>query len=152
MEFPNTGEQCFINDCKQLDFLPFVCEHCQLIFCKEHFHPGSHKCPNFVDKVKTVQEKILSFICSHDSCEEKSVIEMPCVKCKQHFCLGHRYHGCLEIDEQVKSQKLKKWQIPKKQYAEAKAIVDQQISNNFKKTKNVSMANKVVLNYSHQHP
>ncbi|XP_012220473.1 AN1-type zinc finger protein 1-like [Linepithema humile] len=144
MEFPETGKRCSIKDCKLLDFLPFVCEHCQATFCKEHFHTISHECLK-AENPKPILEKPVNFLCSKESCKETSPVEMPCIKCKQHFCLAHRHHGCLELDETEKIQKLKKWQIPKKQFAEAKAIVDKQIADSLKKSKNTAMANKVQL-------
>lgn len=144
MEFPETGKHCSIKECKLLDFLPFVCEHCQATFCKEHFHMVSHKCLK-TENTKLAKEKSINFLCSKESCKETSLIEMPCIKCKQHFCVTHRHHGCLELSETEKTQKLKKWQIPKKQFAEAKAIVDQQIADSLRKSKNTAMANKVII-------
>lgn len=143
MEFPDTGERCSIKDCKQLNFLPFVCYHCHDTFCKDHFHITSHKCSSFHDNIVCTKTKSSNYVCSDESCKETSPIEMRCIKCKKHFCLQHRYHGCLEYTNKEKTTKLKKWQIPKKQFAEAKAIVDQEISDSLKKSKNTAMANKV---------
>lgn len=143
MEFPETGKHCSMRDCQLLDFLPFTCGHCQAIFCKEHFHTTSHDCLKMNPEPNL--EKKLNFVCSKESCKEVSPIQILCVKCKQHFCLAHRHHGCLELNEMEKTQKLKKWQIPKKQFAEAKALIDQQIIDNLKKSKNIAMANKVIL-------
>lgn len=143
MEFPATGKRCSVKDCKLLDFLPFVCEHCQATFCKEHFNVVSHECLK-TETTESVVEKSASFLCSKESCKDVSPVEMPCIKCKQHFCVMHRHHGCLELSETEKTQKLKKWQIPKKQFAEAKAIVDQQIADSLRKSKNTTLANKVL--------
>ncbi|KAG5333244.1 ZFAN1 protein, partial [Acromyrmex charruanus] len=144
MEFPETGKHCSVKDCKLLDFLPLVCEHCQITFCKEHFNMESHECLK-TENSKSVVEQSANFLCSKESCKNASPVEMPCIKCKKHFCVTHRHHGCLELSETEKTQKLKKWQIPKKQFAEAKAIVDQQIADSLKKSKNVALANKVQL-------
>ncbi|XP_070154886.1 AN1-type zinc finger protein 1 [Polyergus mexicanus] len=144
MEFPETGKHCSVKDCKLLDFLPFVCEHCQATFCKEHFHMVLHECLK-TENAKLPIGKSINFLCCKESCKETSLIEMPCIKCKQHFCLTHRHHGCSELNEIEKTQKLKKWQIPKKQFAEAKAVVDQQIADSLRKSKNTAMANKVQL-------
>jgi len=144
MEFPETGKHCSINNCKLLDFLPFICEHCQATFCKEHFHMMSHECLKTKSTISN-QEKSMNFLCSKESCKETSLIEMLCTKCKQHYCVEHRHHGCSELNETGKTEKLKKWQIPKKQFAEAKAIVDQQIADSLKKSKNTAMANKVLF-------
>lgn len=145
MEFPETGKRCSVKDCKLLDFLPFVCEHCQVTFCKEHFNTDSHECSKTENTKSVVEQSATSFLCSKESCEDASPIEMPCANCKQHFCVAHRHHGCLELSETERTQKLKKWQIPKKQFAEAKAIVDQQIADSLKKSKNTTLANKVQL-------
>lgn len=107
----------------------------------------SHKCLKIETIISVEQsvEQSASFLCSKESCKDTSPIEMPCIKCKKHFCVMHRHHGCLELSETEKTQKLKKWQIPKKQFAEAKAIVDQQIADSLKKSKNTTLANKVLL-------
>ncbi|XP_076247543.1 AN1-type zinc finger protein 1-like [Calliopsis andreniformis] len=139
MEFPNLGVKCPVEDCKRLNFEPFSCKHCHILFCIKHFDVVSHNCKNFH------KTKLSSYLCSDESCTQTSAIEMLCVKCKKHSCLQHRYHGCLEYTNEERTTKLKKWQIPKKQFAEAKAIVDQEISNNLKKSKNTAMANKVRL-------
>lgn len=104
----------------------------------------SHECLK-IETTESVVEKPASFLCSKESCKDASPVEMPCIKCKQHFCVMHRHHGCLEMSETERTQKLKKWQIPKKQFAEAKAIVDQQIADSLKKSKNTALANKVLL-------
>lgn len=44
MEFPNLGQQCSLQNCSQLDFLPFTCTNCQQIFCKEHYITSAHDC------------------------------------------------------------------------------------------------------------
>ncbi|XP_015585546.1 AN1-type zinc finger protein 1 [Cephus cinctus] len=145
MEFPSVGIRCSVNGCKQLDFLPFTCLHCQAIFCKKHFNVTSHACSKFIDNVVSTKENSASYCCSQDSCEQTSPVEMNCVKCRLHFCLAHRYHGCLEISEEQKAKELEKWQKPKQEFVQAKATVDQQITNSLKKAKNTSMANKVQL-------
>ncbi|KAL6061656.1 zinc finger, AN1-type domain [Balamuthia mandrillaris] len=47
MEFPDLGKQCSKAECKQLDFLPFKCEHCAETFCLEHRKHWQHDCPSF---------------------------------------------------------------------------------------------------------
>ncbi|KAK6311644.1 hypothetical protein J4Q44_G00173080 [Coregonus suidteri] len=44
MEFPDLGEHCSENSCKQLDFLPMRCDACEEIFCKDHISYANHKC------------------------------------------------------------------------------------------------------------
>lgn len=143
MEFPDTGERCALKDCKQLDFLPFKCDHCNLTFCKNHFNGESHGCSKSLSDVISSKEPSSNFVCSKEDCKETSHVEMLCYKCKIHFCLKHRYHGCFETNDDETLKKLKKWQIPKRQFAQAKAIVDQEVSDSLKKSKNTAMANKV---------
>ncbi|XP_069065999.1 AN1-type zinc finger protein 2A [Pleurodeles waltl] len=44
MEFPDLGKHCSEKTCKQLDFLPFKCDACKDVFCKNHFKYDQHKC------------------------------------------------------------------------------------------------------------
>lgn len=44
MEFPSLGNQCGVANCKQLDFLPFTCDLCKKIFCKDHRQYDAHSC------------------------------------------------------------------------------------------------------------
>lgn len=146
MEFPETGKHCSVEDCKLLDFLPFHCQHCKAVFCKEHFHMTSHECSK-VEDVQPSLKKSENYLCSKKFCKEMSPVSMPCSKCKLHFCITHRHHGCwvFGVDETEVTQKLKKWQLPKKQFADAKAVVDQQVAESLKKSKNTALANKVLL-------
>lgn len=44
-EFPNLGKHCTVDDCKQIDFLPFTCDRCNQVFCLEHRSYIKHNCP-----------------------------------------------------------------------------------------------------------
>ncbi|KAL8287084.1 hypothetical protein RQP46_004090 [Phenoliferia psychrophenolica] len=45
-EHPTVGQACSLASCKDLDFLPFTCSHCQGVFCRVHALPASlHACP-----------------------------------------------------------------------------------------------------------
>ncbi|XP_052176855.1 zinc finger AN1 and C2H2 domain-containing stress-associated protein 16-like [Diospyros lotus] len=44
--FPNLGKHCTVEDCKQIDFLPFTCDACHKVFCLEHRSYNKHQCPN----------------------------------------------------------------------------------------------------------
>uniref|UniRef100_A0A2P2QNJ0 Zinc finger AN1 and C2H2 domain-containing stress-associated protein 11 n=1 Tax=Rhizophora mucronata TaxID=61149 RepID=A0A2P2QNJ0_RHIMU len=44
-EFPDLGKHCTVDDCKQIDFLPFTCDCCHQVFCLEHRSYVKHKCP-----------------------------------------------------------------------------------------------------------
>ncbi|XP_027072953.2 zinc finger AN1 and C2H2 domain-containing stress-associated protein 13 isoform X3 [Coffea arabica] len=43
--FPNLGKHCSVEDCRQIDFLPFTCDSCHQVFCLEHRSYGRHHCP-----------------------------------------------------------------------------------------------------------
>ncbi|KAF8669308.1 hypothetical protein HU200_051646 [Digitaria exilis] len=45
-EFPNLGKHCSVGDCRQIDFLPFTCDRCDLVFCLQHRSYTTHQCPN----------------------------------------------------------------------------------------------------------
>ncbi|KAF7804082.1 zinc finger AN1 and C2H2 domain-containing stress-associated protein 16 [Senna tora] len=44
-EFPDLGKHCSLDNCHQLDFLPFTCDRCQKIYCLEHRSYIKHNCP-----------------------------------------------------------------------------------------------------------
>ncbi|KAK9290640.1 hypothetical protein L1049_008813 [Liquidambar formosana] len=44
-EFPDLGKHCTVEDCKQIDFLPFTCDRCHQVFCLEHRGYTKHQCP-----------------------------------------------------------------------------------------------------------
>jgi len=46
MEFPNVGKQCEVKECRQLDYLFFVCSGCNKVVCDQHHPPANHSCPN----------------------------------------------------------------------------------------------------------
>lgn len=58
MEFPNLGEHCQETTCNTLDFLPFKCDACQKIFCKNHFNYNKHNCNSLSVKNKDFQVPI----------------------------------------------------------------------------------------------
>jgi predicted nucleic acid binding AN1-type Zn finger protein len=59
MEFHDLGKQCYLKECKQLDFLPFTCEYCKHVFCHEHWKPENHHC----EKESTERKDFHTTIC-----------------------------------------------------------------------------------------
>ncbi|XP_030515202.2 zinc finger AN1 and C2H2 domain-containing stress-associated protein 16 [Rhodamnia argentea] len=53
-EFPDLGKHCTVDDCKQIDFLPFTCDRCNQVFCLEHRSYVKHRCPKADRKDVTV--------------------------------------------------------------------------------------------------
>ncbi|KAK0158514.1 hypothetical protein PV328_009510 [Microctonus aethiopoides] len=146
MEFPTIGLRCAVESCKQNDFLPTNCIYCSETFCKSHFHILSHNCTKINDNIVVEPGNSTEyFICSRELCSDHSPIEIPCPKCKKHYCLAHRHHGCLEPSEEEIMKKLTEWEKPKEVFAIAKNSVDSMITENLRKSKKVNVANKVQL-------
>lgn len=143
MEFPSMGIRCSVSTCKQLDFLPLTCSYCESVYCKEHYHVAAHICSKFQENVVSNVQPVSYYRCSDTSCDNNSPVEMPCIKCRLHFCITHRHHGCLDIGEEEKLKELDKWNKPKQEFSQAKAMLDKQINNSLKKAKNSAVANKV---------
>ncbi|XP_012260280.2 AN1-type zinc finger protein 1-like [Athalia rosae] len=145
MEFPTLGSQCSVTTCMQLDFLPITCSHCQLKFCENHSHVISHACAKFLENIGSEGKPVIYFSCSDKSCKSTSPVEIPCLKCKLHFCISHRHHGCMDLEKEEKMKEMKKWNKPRQDFNEAKAVVDKLINNSLKKAKNSAVVNKVQL-------
>ncbi|CAI0438286.1 unnamed protein product [Linum tenue] len=52
--FPDLGKHCFVEECKQLDFLPFTCDRCRQVFCLDHRSYLKHNCAKADKKDVTV--------------------------------------------------------------------------------------------------
>ncbi|XP_064405565.1 AN1-type zinc finger protein 2A-like [Halichondria panicea] len=50
MELPEVGSHCTVSSCNRLDFLPFECDACHKIFCKDHQTYNEHNCTEGLDK------------------------------------------------------------------------------------------------------
>ncbi|XP_049956252.1 AN1-type zinc finger protein 1-like [Schistocerca serialis cubense] len=142
MELPHVGKQCAHTDCKQLDFLPFQCEHCKQIFCNDHYLPDRHNCTE-QRGTEISAVPVISYKCS--ICGNSSAVQMNCPVCCQHFCLQHRHHGCLDDDDGKLRQR--DVNICKKQYEMAKQEADIQVERRLSlaKKKNNKTAFKVQL-------
>lgn len=55
MEFPTLGDHCEEASCKILDFLPFRCDGCKKVFCKDHINYIKHTCNSAHLKSKDFQ-------------------------------------------------------------------------------------------------
>jgi predicted nucleic acid binding AN1-type Zn finger protein len=53
-EFPDFGKHCSANECKQLDFLPVICDACKQPFCVNHFQYVNHSCTKAINKDRQV--------------------------------------------------------------------------------------------------
>ncbi|KAI5713648.1 hypothetical protein M8J76_002757 [Diaphorina citri] len=152
MELPQLGKQCGEPTCKQLDFLPFQCDLCKNIYCKEHMNPVQHNCTEHKDNVlleKPTTTSIVSYKCSESSCSTLDQVEMLCEQCKHHFCVGHRFHACHQVETSRRKMLREQWKIPKEQFKQAKLIADKQIEEKLSKaeiqTENRPLALKLRL-------
>lgn len=103
-DFPDIGENCNVETCNQLDFLPIVCAYCSNIFCKNHGLPQNHQCPNLIDRTnEPIRESapIRTYPCTKKDCKRKELVPISCFSCRQHFCIQHRFpndHECPKLD------------------------------------------------------
>ncbi|XP_018905388.2 AN1-type zinc finger protein 1 [Bemisia tabaci] len=134
MEFPNLGAQCAVPTCKQLNFLPTECDHCHLAFCGEHSFVDHHGCTKF-ESNQVHPEELPSaeknyHKCSFEGCSSSSPIAMICPHCRIHFCLSHRYHGCMDSKEQQKDRRRKEYlkkKVTQENFKTAKEETDKQV-------------------------
>ena len=61
MELPELGKHCHNSNCKQLDFLPMICDGCAQIFCKDHYSYDNHSCPEAYRKNFQVERVVNAF-------------------------------------------------------------------------------------------
>nr|XP_011416259.2 AN1-type zinc finger protein 1 isoform X2 [Crassostrea gigas] len=104
-EFPNLGEHCSLDGCKQIDFLPFTCTKCQKVFCLEHKFPDDHSCTEFKSDTPHVEYTgTRAYSCSFTECKARELMPVVCEKCSKNFCLGHRHqkdHNCEKLVEKI---------------------------------------------------
>ncbi|OPJ83606.1 AN1-type zinc finger protein 1 [Patagioenas fasciata monilis] len=96
------GKHCGVPECRQLDFLPFVCDGCSGVFCLQHRSRDAHGCSEVNirnSSVKTDQHR--SYPCSYKGCNGKELLPVLCPYCEKHFCLRHRHqsdHECEKLN------------------------------------------------------
>ncbi|XP_065560996.1 AN1-type zinc finger protein 1-like [Artemia franciscana] len=97
-ELPDLGKHCGLGSCKQIDFLPILCNFCQTYFCKEHIFTDDHLCKAVNSSAPKVLGKIGTHECSFPNCCHRDVSRLECPGCSKHFCLTHRFpdtHSCI---------------------------------------------------------
>jgi len=114
------GKHCSVSDCQQLDFLPFTCDVCRHIFCREHHKYEAHGCTNTKDKRAIVcplcntplgilpfqdpnivlddhinsgctKQGPPSYKCNTRGCKIRELVPFICKKCGVHYCVRHRF-------------------------------------------------------------
>jgi len=120
LEFPTLGKHCEAKGCRELDFLPFQCAHCDLIFCLEHRSQTSHSCPvaplnvfavecpvcgkeiDSKDDANAQMDHHLTYgclgkgkpspnMCEVPRCRKIEPVPFHCKKCNRQFCVAHRH-------------------------------------------------------------
>ncbi|XP_071957879.1 AN1-type zinc finger protein 1-like [Antedon mediterranea] len=101
------GEHCSFPNCNQLDFLPFNCEDCCQVFCKDHRSKSLHQCIQDVQDTGGVSSEpptstFSSYPCELTECKDKVPTQVICEHCRKNFCLRHRHqqdHSCAMLIE-----------------------------------------------------
>ncbi|XP_059835381.1 AN1-type zinc finger protein 1 isoform X1 [Hypanus sabinus] len=138
------GKQCTIQHCRQLDFLPFVCDACSGTYCLEHRNKDAHGCSGVLIRKEPVQSKgSSSYSCSFKSCKTNELVPIICPECDKHFCLKHRHQS----DHDCEKQQVSKSHLVVIQQSKEEALANQ--PNPVKKgrtgAKNDATAAKVAL-------
>ncbi|XP_025025144.1 AN1-type zinc finger protein 1 isoform X2 [Python bivittatus] len=96
------GKHCGVEECKQLDFLPFVCDGCSGVFCIQHRSRPAHGCSEANLKNKNMKlDYHKSFLCTYKGCDGRELVPVSCVYCEKQFCLRHRHqsdHECEKLE------------------------------------------------------
>uniref|UniRef100_A0A5K4ENM1 Putative zinc finger protein n=1 Tax=Schistosoma mansoni TaxID=6183 RepID=A0A5K4ENM1_SCHMA len=108
----NIGAHCSQEDCKQLDFLPIHCEHCDRIFCKIHSSITAHNCPISSSTYQCHQASSQSRsddandkICDYHLCNQRQLVLLSCDGCYGNFCTSHKQkevHQCSGLAQSVR--------------------------------------------------
>ncbi|XP_037091048.1 AN1-type zinc finger protein 1-like [Pollicipes pollicipes] len=97
-ELPELGRHCGLAACRQLDFLPLVCAHCQVTFCRHHVAADVHSCdkaPQPAEADLTASTRVYG--CHVAGCTAAELTPVTCPGCQRPCCLTHRHeaeHDC----------------------------------------------------------
>ncbi|XP_068381569.1 AN1-type zinc finger protein 1 isoform X1 [Eschrichtius robustus] len=95
------GRHCQVEQCRQRDFLPFVCDGCSGMFCLEHRSRESHSCTEVTVIERLKSDTHTAYPCSFKDCAERELVPVMCPYCEKNFCLRHRHqsdHECEELE------------------------------------------------------
>ncbi|WWC86739.1 uncharacterized protein L201_001617 [Kwoniella dendrophila CBS 6074] len=147
MSIISQGSKCTL--CSLVDFLPFTCQECSLVYCKEHISSPLHQClikslegsTSYSKPGKLNRGKKL---CGFSGCERESIEsiagiglsgkeeiakEIRCTGCQRAYCVEHRLqisHNCTApLDHNVRhdaflERRLKAKALISKQFPEYK--------------------------------
>ncbi|XP_044279833.1 AN1-type zinc finger protein 1 [Varanus komodoensis] len=96
------GKHCDVKNCRQLDFLPFVCDGCSGVFCLQHRSRAAHSCSEAnLKSVDVKPDHHKSFLCMYKDCDGRELVPVLCAYCEKQFCLRHRHqldHECEKLE------------------------------------------------------
>ncbi|XP_077410479.1 AN1-type zinc finger protein 1 isoform X2 [Vanacampus margaritifer] len=98
------GKRCQTDSCHQQDFLPFVCDSCNGVYCLEHRSREAHSCSQ--EPMRREPQPVggsTSHPCTFEDCKGKELLPVICPQCEKHFCLAHRHqddHKCEKLEVQ----------------------------------------------------
>lgn len=96
MEFSNLGKHC--SKCKQQDYLPFECDYCNKILCKEHRSGSNHKCIH-EDTLKNIKKEKKPR-CTNCKRKIRYSDRSSCSLCRYKYCKKHitfENHNCVML-------------------------------------------------------
>merc|ERR1719291_1197908 len=81
------GSHCSLSSCNTLDFLPVPCDHCRLLFCRDHFLASSHGCPEAPEPPAPRSDGAppQRYPCSVKGCSKAELAPVHCPSCEVSF-------------------------------------------------------------------
>lgn len=132
------GLNCHFAECGMLEFLPFTCEHCHLVYCKDHHSLFNHSCVNAPHRDITEVREVTRSAEPCMVCDHADVTNVMCEECSFLHCMKHRLledHHCTSLAKEV-TQSV----VPVLPHSDVKGVVLKR-----KGAKSEALARKVML-------
>lgn len=111
----DAGAHCSLPSCRRLDFLPFKCKHCSLLYCLEHFRSSAHACSKEPNGMRELYKQTSTGIASEAPARERCPTlgcgkvltasgSLKCNRCGSRVCLAHRYEDSHPCEPQPEPQ------------------------------------------------
>eukprot|EP00088_Acartia_fossae_P056762 TRINITY_DN6611_c0_g1_i10.p1 TRINITY_DN6611_c0_g1~~TRINITY_DN6611_c0_g1_i10.p1 ORF type:complete len:270 (-),score=29.14 TRINITY_DN6611_c0_g1_i10:447-1214(-) len=106
-EFPTLGKNCAWKDCNDLDFLPIICQNCKENYCKLHFLPETHECPEYKNvQTENTEKTKVRYKCHKETCSNWEYAPVICNYCSKQVCLSCRHQESHDCEKLPAKQKL----------------------------------------------
>jgi len=126
-ELPSLGEHCSWQECKDLDFLPIICQFCKRKFCKLHFLPEQHACTDVPKKMAVNLERTdVRYECGLEGCKKWELAPVLCNYCQLQVCLSHRHqedHKCTKLEARQRTMQSTKKHVDNIIKSQSSAVV-----------------------------